>query len=333
MKWAVAMWGPVTDEVGRHVGIRGTCQDITERVVAERLLEETTQKFRTIVEEMAERKRAEVALRESEKRFRAIFFQAAVGIGQTGLDGQWLLVNDRLSEILGYSLSELSGKTFVDITHPDDREANLRARRQFLAGEISSWSTEKRYIHKDGTTVWARVFVSLVRDQHNQPQYFISVVEDITEKIKAEQALRDSERRLAMAQSAAHLGTWERDLRTNVKTISGAYAKLYGLAPDHGGLTYEEWLSMIHPDDRDRLQTHIQESIERTGSWDTEFRVVWPDGSVHWILTKGTLFLDESGQPVRRAGVNLDITERKRAEAALRESEERFGIWPTQRRS
>jgi PAS domain S-box-containing protein len=98
----------------------------------------------------------EGALRESEEQFRAIFSQAAVGIAQTSLQGEWLLLNNRFSEIVGYTQAELRGKTFVDITHPDDREANIVARRQFLAGEISSWSVEKRYIHKNGGTVWAR---------------------------------------------------------------------------------------------------------------------------------------------------------------------------------
>jgi PAS domain S-box-containing protein len=154
----------------------------------------------------------------------------------------------------------------------------------------------------------------VVRDQDNRPQHFISVVEDVTERVQADRALRDSEQRLMLAQSAAHMGIWERELRTNVKTISGEYAKLYGLAPDHSALTYEEWLSLIHPDDRERLQTQIRESIERKGSWDGEFRVVWPDGSVRWLFTKGTVFLDDCGQPVRTAGVNFDITERKQAE-------------------
>ena len=274
--------------------------------------------------EVAERQRTEMVLCESEERFRATFFQAAVGIAQTSLQGEWLLLNNRFSEIVGYTQAELRGKTFVDITHPDDREANIVARRQFLAGEISSWSVEKRYIHKNGATVWARVHVSLVRDQHHVPQYFISVVEDITDKIQAERALQESERRLMLAQSAAHVGLWERDLRTNVKTISGDYAKLYGLPLDKRSLTYEEWLGLIHPDDGERLQTQIGESIERTGFWDTEFRVVWPDGSVHWLLTKGTVVLDDSGQPVRRAGVNLDITERKVVQDRLQASERRL---------
>ena len=261
-----------------------------------------------------QRKVAEAALRESEERFRATFFQAAVGIAQTSVQGEWLLLNNRFSEIVGYKQAELRGTTFVDITHPDDREANIVARRQFLAGEISSWSVEKRYIHKNGATVWARVHVSLVRDQHHVPRYFISVIEDITGRIQAEHALYESEQRLTLAQSAARLGVWDWDLRTNVHAVSGEYLRLYGLPADHPSPTHEEWLRLVHPHDRKRVQAALQESIERTHVWNTEFRVAWPDGSIHWLLGKGSVFLDDSGQPVRIAGVNLDITERKQAE-------------------
>jgi PAS domain S-box-containing protein len=146
--------------------------------------------------DITEGKQADAALRESEERFRVIFFQAAVGIAQTSLEGQWLLLNPRFCEILGYSEDELRGKTFTDITHLDDRQASLCAHGKFLAGEIASWSSEKRYIRKDGITVWARVFVSLVRDQHHEAQYFVSVVEDITEKIQAERALQQSRQEL-----------------------------------------------------------------------------------------------------------------------------------------
>jgi PAS domain S-box-containing protein len=201
---------------------------------------QVAQTIATDVAFAAERQHAETALRDSEERFRATFFQAAVGIAQTNPDAKWLLLNDRFCEMLGYTPAELRGKTFLDFTHPDDREASLSAVRRLLADEISSWLTEKRYIRKDGAIVWVRLWVSLVRDQDKRPQYFISVVEDVTDRIEAERALRDSERRLALAQSGAHLGIWERDLRTNVKTISGEYAKLYGLPLDKRSLTYEE---------------------------------------------------------------------------------------------
>jgi two-component system, cell cycle sensor histidine kinase and response regulator CckA len=274
--------------------------------------------------ELERRKHAEAALRESEERFRATFFQAAVGIAQTSPDGQWLLVNDRLGEILGYSSTELCGKTFLEMTHPDDREASRTALRQLLAGEISSWSAEKRCICKDGATVWARLFVSVVRDQHNQAQYFIAAVEDITEKVEAERALQESEQRLVLAQSAAHLGVWHREWEEQVITFSEEYVRLYGLAPERTTLTHEEWLSLIHPDDRERVQALVRDARERTHIFDAEFRVLWPDGSTHWQLAKGSVFLDDSGRPIRIAGVNMDITERKQAEVALCESERRY---------
>ena len=131
---------------------------------------------------------------------------------------------------------------------------------------------------------------------------------------QVEEALRDSEQRLLFAQSAARVGVWDCDLRTNVTRISGEYARLHGLAPDHPALTHEEWLGSVHPDDREWLKARLEESFEKTHSWDHEFRVVWPDGSVHWLLGKGKVFLDESDRPVRMAGVTLDITERRRAE-------------------
>ena len=244
----------------------------------------------------------------------AIFDQAALGVGLASPAGDWQLLNDRFCEIVGRSREELLGSSYRDITHADDRGSSDEVARRLLAGEISLSELEKRYVRKDGSVAWARLCVSLVRDHDNRPQYFVSVIEDVTEKIRAEQALKDSERRLELALGAAGIGFWERDLRTDVTTISGEYLRLHALAPNHPPLTHEEWLKLVHPDDRNRVDEEYRQSLERTHYWDTEFRLLWPDGSVHWILAKGQVFLDDEGHPVRLAGVSMEVTERKRVE-------------------
>ena len=271
----------------------------------------------------APRRNFEGALGDSDERFRAIFYQAPVGMAQTSLEGEWLLLNDRLCQMLGFTQAELRAKTFFDITHPDDREASRAVIGQLLNGEILSHALEKRFVRKDGSIFWGRMFKWLVRDNDDRPQSFISVVEDITERIQAESALRQSEQRLTLVQSAAHLGICEWDLRSDIVTYSGEYAQLYGLAPGHP-LTRAALRDQIHPDDRERFVAGVQGAVEQTHAWNTEYRVLWPDGSVHWLLSKGSVFLNDSGLPLRSTGIVLDITESKRAEAALRESEERF---------
>jgi PAS domain S-box-containing protein len=153
--------------------------------------------FTGYLRDISARERAEGVLRESEERFRSTFENAAVGIAHVGLDGSWLRVNARLCEIVGYSREELLTKTFQDITHPDDLQADLENVRQLLAGEIQTYMMEKRYFRKDRSIVWINLTVALVREEATgAPRYFISVVEDITARRRAEVALRESEEQL-----------------------------------------------------------------------------------------------------------------------------------------
>ena len=140
--------------------------------------------------DITERKQAEEELRESEERFRRTFEQAAVGIAHVATDGHWLRVNRRLCDIVGYEKEELLGLTFQDLTHPDDLETDLEGARRLLAGEIETYSREKRYFRKDGSIVWIYLTVSLVRSPLGEPRYFISVTEDITERKRIEEAQR-----------------------------------------------------------------------------------------------------------------------------------------------
>ena len=137
------------------------------------------------------RKRSNQQLQESEEVNRATFDQAAVGIAHVGIDGSWLRVNDKLCTIVGYPRENLLRMTFQDITHPDDLETDLEYVRQVLSGEIKTYSMEKRYYRKDRYLVWTNLTVSLARNATGDPLHFISVVENITERKQAEQALEE----------------------------------------------------------------------------------------------------------------------------------------------
>ena len=129
-------------------------------------------------------------LQESEQKFRSVFEQAAMGIARVSPKGSWLEVNDKLCEIVGFSRDELLQKTFQQITHPDDLDADLAFVSQMLAGERQSYSMEKRYIKKGGDLVWVNLTVSLTRDASGQPSYFVSIVEDISLRKQYEEALK-----------------------------------------------------------------------------------------------------------------------------------------------
>ncbi|MEL6911684.1 MAG: PAS domain S-box protein, partial [Cyanobacteria bacterium J06598_4] len=127
-------------------------------------------------------KQAQAKILASETRFRNTFEQAAVGIAHVAPDGKWLRVNQKLCQIIGYPKDELLQKTFQDITHPEDLNNDLKYVRQILAGEIPTYSLEKRYIRKDGANIWINLTVSLVRNSDGEPDYFISVIEDISNR-------------------------------------------------------------------------------------------------------------------------------------------------------
>ena len=148
------------------------------------------------IEDITARKQAEQTLRDSEARFRATFEQAAVGIAHVAPDGQFLRLNQRFCDIVGYAHDEMLALTFQDITHPDDLSADLDHMRQLLAGQEQTYAIEKRYFRKRGETVWINLTVSLVRKPTGEVGLFVSVIEDITQRKQAEEELQIYQRRL-----------------------------------------------------------------------------------------------------------------------------------------
>jgi PAS domain S-box-containing protein len=145
--------------------------------------------FRDVTEE----RRTAAALLESERHFRAIFEQAAVGMAEVAMDGSWLRVNGRMCAIIGRTQDDLLGRTFQDVTWPDDLEGDLALRSALVAGEVDTIAREKRYLRGDGSTVWVNLTIALLRDSDGKPDRFISVIEDISGRKRIEEALQANE--------------------------------------------------------------------------------------------------------------------------------------------
>ena len=175
-------------------------------------------KMMGIVQDITDRRRNEEALRESEERFRATFEQAAVGILHVGLHGEFLRVNQRLCDLLGYSRQELRHKKFQEIIHADDVDLGVAETQKILAGEIQSYSLEKRYVKKSGETVWANLTTALRRDEAGEPLYFISVMEDISGRKRLEQQFLQAQKMEAFGRLA---GGVAHDFNNLLTVISG----------------------------------------------------------------------------------------------------------------
>ena len=264
-----------------------------------------------VAERTAELREANQVISESEERFRATFEQAAVGIALVAPDGCFLRLNQKFCDIVGYSLDEMLERTFQDITHPDDLDTDLEHVQQLLAGEIETYAMEKRYFRKGGEIVWVNLTVSLLREATGEPDYFISVIEDITERKKLQE---------------------ERDRILNTSwdmiCIAGMDGYFKYLNPAWGstlGYTSEEllarpFLDFIHPDDHARNDTEVEHLAAGHQTVSFENRYIHKNGSIRYISWTATPILDEKVMYC----IGRDITKSKLAEDALAESEERF---------
>jgi PAS domain S-box-containing protein len=272
------------------------------------------------VTDITERKQAEEALRTSEARSRATFEQAAVGMAEVGLDGRWLRVNQRLCDIVGYTYEELLQRSFQDITHPEDLDRDLALVRQVLAGERPNYTMEKRYVRKDRSTVWINLTVGLVRDEAGAPRYFVSVVEDIATRKRAEEELAASRHLLrslldAITESAFLMtvdGTVLLANETVVRRIGAA-----GATPD--SMRGENIYDLIPPALAKARRSQIAEAIESRAP------VRFEDVRMgRHILNSICPVLDAKGGVGHLAVFGYDITERKLAETRVRESEAKY---------
>ena len=276
-----------------------------------------------VFDDITARKRVEAAMRESEERFRQTFDLAASGMAHVTLDGHFLRVNRSLCQILGYSRDELVGMSVKELSHPEDRDLTDAERERVREGDLETARFEKRYLRKNGAVVWVDLAIALARDSTGEPEYEIAVFDDITSRKVLDAALRDKTELLQLGQSAARMIILDYDMRTDHLTWSDSPEWLRGPLPASG--EYPKFKDQVHPEDRERFILSRQRVIDTLEPSSQEYRVVRTDGQVIWVLARRQVLLgDEGGKAARLLVAMIDITDRKHAEAALRESEARF---------
>ena len=275
-----------------------------------------------IYQDITGRQRADEAVRASEARWRAIFEDSGVGVGMADADGVFLATNRAYQEMVGYSDAELRTKTFLDLTYEEDRSLCAESARELWAGTRQQIRLEKRYWRKDGKLIWVRHTVSKAPGIGGAPPCAMAIMEDVTERKQAEEALRESQLRLELSLQASNTGLWDWNIGTNEVYVSPLGKSQLGFADYEIGNRGEEWETRVHPEDRERVIATVKAVLEsQSASCEMECRVRVKDGSYRWVLTRASVLRDPDGRPYRMLGSHLDITERKRAEERLREYE------------
>ncbi len=275
-----------------------------------------------------ERQRQTNTLRESEERFRRIVEQVVeyciFSLDRDGHVNSW---NSGAERAMGYSAGEILGQYFGLFFTPEDRLASVplgelqKARLQGSA-DVTRWLQRR-----DGTRYWAEGVLTALHDEDGVVTGFTKISRDTTERQRTLNAIKERDERLRVALQAARTGTWQWDLRTDVDTLDESLRKLFGLPPDRNFDHIEQFYQIIHPEERELVIASFNRTRHEGVHLNTEFRVVWPDGSQHWLLDQGEVARDHDGTPLYLTGACVDINDRKLAEQSLLENEQRFRLY------
>jgi PAS domain S-box-containing protein len=272
-----------------------------------------------IIRDISDRKKTEIALRESEEFNRHLITEFPIGLASCRLDGQLVYINSNFAQILGRTVEETLNLTYWDITPIKYQEQEVEQLRQLQ--ETGSYGPyEKEYIHKDGHLV-AVTLTGLLIQQKGETLIWSSV-QDISDRKQAEQQLQNLTNRLKIALNSGAIGCWEWEIGNSIVTWDERVYELYGI-PVETTVVFETFVNSLYPDDRQATLTLVQEAVAGKAEYDTEFRVIHPDGSIHFLKCYGAVMRDDQGNPLRVIGVNFEITEQKQAEQTIRQQAEK----------
>jgi PAS domain S-box-containing protein len=267
-----------------------------------------------MVEDITDKKRAEEAL----LRYAAIVESSEDAIASGTLDGIIVSWNTGAQKMYGYTEAEAVGKPISMLAPPELPNEENKILEMLRAGErIQHFETVR--VTKAGKRINVSLTISPIKDSSGRTVDCSGIARDISERRLSEEALRASEERLRLAQQVAHIGSFEWNIQTGVNTWTRELEAMYGLQPGTFTGTQTAFENLVHADDRAGVIELVDRAVKTGQPTEGEWRVVWADGSVHWITGRWQVFMDASGEPSKMMGVNIDVTERKRAEDALAE--------------
>ena len=288
---------PILDDAGNIIGFLAIQRDVTAR----KQREETLKRLSSVVEQMTE----------------------AVTI--TNRDGVIEYVNPAFEKVTGYSKEEAIGQTPRLLkSGQHDQAFYQKLWDTILAGQVFRGEMVNR--KKNGELFYEEKIITPIRDEQGNITYFVATGRDITARKQAEEALRKSEERFALAVRGTNDGLWDWDIQNNTLYWSPRLKELLGYAEDELEVSFEVFDSMLHPDDKERVAAAIDAHLKERVPYDVEERLRTKSGEYRWFRARGQAIWDENGEPIRMVGATTDITEQKQAEEALRKSEERFAL-------
>ncbi len=239
-----------------------------------------------------------------------------------------LVYNDAYAVFAGRRHPQILGEE-VAVAWPEIAEFNTAILERVLSGETLSLEDQMLTLDRTGVfeDLWLNLHYSPVLDDRGEPIAELVIVAETTKRVLAERALARSEERLSLALSASGIvGVWDWDLATNRVSADRRFAEMYGVDPDAAasGAPIEAYIEGIHPEDRQRVTDNIKGALEARAAYRGEYRLTSASGANRWVLATGTVVVDADGKPVRLAGVSVDITDHKRAQEKLAESEAKF---------
>ncbi len=264
-----------------------------------------------------ERAIGETKLRESESRFRIVADAAPVLIWMCDVDKLCTFFNKPWLEFTGRSMEEELGNGWTDGVHPDDLQRCLKVYTEAFDAR-TTFVMQYRLRRNDGEYRWVSDHGVVRYDAQRKFAGYIGTAVDVTELINKDAALRESEERMRLAADAVNLGIWEFDLKKDEIWATNRRRPLLA-RPASGKVTLEDFISGVHPEDRDRIRQMTGQAIEEGKDYDFEYRLVLPDGIVRWMAMRGSAHFGENGKPARLLGISIDITDQKLAEEANRD--------------